>query len=300
MALLQLLAVASWASAAGASTAATGASAADFPADTPTTVPSLPSSLTWEKMWVFAVLPGKQAPTPPGPYVDAGYGDLNYKGAAPLGFLMGVRYNEASPLGVYDEVIYIAGQYQPACLPEPLYSTARIWVSDRGTQKAGRCIWGLTKVGWGVGARARAGAASPKCMQQTRPRLGHRPLAAGLAGPRAHTDTFAFARAPTLPPKHATANPNEIGTNAPQELANFQWAEGPGANPSWRSFKMIDPTGKTTFMGGHGGRGRGKGRHVCPAGPQPAGRSSARGKAHGALCTGPARLPRRGRVLRGA
>ena len=35
-----------------------------------------------------------------------------------------------------------------------------------------------------------------------------------------------------------------------QELANFQWAEG----PNWRSFKMIDPSGKTTFFGEVRGR----------------------------------------------
>ena len=38
------------------------------------------------------------------------------------------------------------GVYKPSCLAKPASSAARIWVNDRGTQKAGRCIWGLTKV----------------------------------------------------------------------------------------------------------------------------------------------------------
>jgi hypothetical protein len=91
-----LLLVASCAGAAasgvgGGASAAQWARASDFPTNTPTTVPSLPSNLTWDTMWVFWIKPEiiKPAPTPPGPYVDAGYPDLNYVGPAPLGYIMG-------------------------------------------------------------------------------------------------------------------------------------------------------------------------------------------------------------------
>jgi hypothetical protein len=58
---------------------------------------------------------------------------------------MAVRYSSKSPLGAYSEVFYIAGAYKAPCRAEPTLSGARIWVDDRGTQIAGRCIWGLTK-----------------------------------------------------------------------------------------------------------------------------------------------------------
>lgn len=88
-----------------------------------------------------------KAPKPPAAYKS--YPKLNFLPGAAQGLVAVVKYTNASAFGAYSELLYIPGLYNNPSAPcvGSLASMARLWVDNAAAMEAGRCIWGLPKVG---------------------------------------------------------------------------------------------------------------------------------------------------------